>query len=251
MDNRISLHDPIKRTEEAGSEDFAVESEVTQNYDEEYGRRDSKGADDLLVLEHALLRHPLHREILYKILAFCENRKSLEEIEAEIASYPEFGQATQNQYHLINVLERSGGLVRLEFDEEGNEVREARKEGLSDDEIDDLIACYAFETTACGNQIVAQHTPLKRMIELLDIHPERKSTYIEVLERCNDHPCTYKELEGLLKGRFVLRTGHGDSHQPIQPSVFLDKLEKAAGVAWDDGWQLTRWGKEILDELKK
>lgn len=203
----------------------------------------------LRVLEDAVCRQSLHREIEYKILRFCEERRDLRVIEEEVAGYPEFAHAVQSQYHMICALEDAGGLRRIELDENGVEVAPEQKEGLTEDEVDDLVASYSFETTEVGRAFVEQHAPRARLIELLDLVPARRDTYVEVLEYCRE-PRSYHDFESLLAGRDILRIGPNGTHEAIQPSVFLDKLERAGAIVWDGGWKLTEGGEEYLRELQ-
>ncbi len=201
-------------------------------------------------LEDAVCRQSLHREIEYKILQFCEERRDLHVIEEEVAGYPEFAHAVQSQYHLICALEDAGGMRRIELDENGAEVSSERKAGLTEDEVDDLVASYSFETTEVGRAFVAQHAPRARLIELLDLVPARRETYVEVLEFCRE-PRGYHDIETLLAGRDILRFGPDGTEETIQPSVFLDKLERAGAIVWDGGWRLTEGGEDYLRELQE
>ena len=203
-------------------------------------------------LERAVTRHPLHREILYRTLAFCERRRELTAIETEIASYPEFRRAVQDQYHLIQTLEHAGGLTRTPLDAEGVDVTPERLAGLTQDEADDLIATYAFATTDAGRAFVERHAPKARLVELMGLVPERKDTYVELMAFIEEEPRTYADICALLKDRPALvRTTPDGELQTMQPSVFLDKLEEAGGVEWSDGWVLTDEGRQFLDELDR
>ena len=199
----------------------------------------------------AVTRNPLQRELFYKVLAFCQESKPLRDIEQMVAALPGFAATSSNAYHFIAVLEKAGGLERFELDEEGDVVDDERKAGLTEDEIDDLVAEYAFMTTPAGEAVVEQHTPRARLIELLNLVPERKDTYVELLEFLSEEPRTYNEVCQLLDGRDVL--WHLDSKgnpERMQPSVFLDKLNEAAAIEWHQGWQLSEEGRAYLDELK-
>ena len=200
-------------------------------------------------LTAAVARQPLQREILYKVLVYCQESRGLQEIEHEVTTYAAFKHAANNPYHFIEVLENAGGLERFELDDEGEVVTPERKEGLTDDEIDDLVASYAFMTTPVGMAVVEQHTPRARIIELLNLVPERKDAYIELLEFCSEEPRTYNEVSQLFKGRDVLVRLVDGEPQTMQPSVFIDKLEAAGGIEWRDGWVLTEEGKSYLAEL--
>ncbi len=199
----------------------------------------------------AVTRNPLQRELFYKVLSFCQESKPLREIEQMVMALPGFERTSANAYHFIAVMENAGGLERFELDDEGDVVDDARKAGLTEDEIDDLVAEYAFMTTPAGQAVVEQHTPRARIIELLGLVPERRDTYIELMEFLAEEPRTYNEVTQLLDGRDVL--WHLDSKgnpKLMQPSVFLDKLHDAAAIEWHQGWQLSEEGHAYLDELK-
>ena len=199
----------------------------------------------------AVTRNPLQRELFYKVLSFCQESKPLREIEQMVMALPGFERTSANAYHFIAVMENAGGLERFELDDEGDVVDDARKAGLTEDEIDDLVAEYAFMTTPAGQAVVEQHTPRARIIELLGLVPERRDTYIELMEFLAEEPRTYNEVTQLLDGRDVL--WHLDSKgnpELMQPSVFLDKLHSAAAIEWHQGWQLSEEGRACLDELK-
>ena len=199
----------------------------------------------------AVTRNPLQRELFYKVLSFCQESKPLREIEQMVMALPGFERTSANDYHFIAVMENAGGLERFELDDEGDVVDDARKAGLTEDEIDDLVAEYAFMTTPAGQAVVEQHTPRARIIELLGLVPERRDTYIELMEFLAEEPRTYNEVTQLLDGRDVL--WHLDSKgnpELMQPSVFLDKLHDAAAIEWQQGWQLSEEGRAYLDELK-
>lgn len=199
----------------------------------------------------AVTRNPLQRELFYKVLSFCQESKPLREIEQMVMALPGFARTSANAYHFIAVMENAGGLERFELDDEGDVVDDARKAGLTEDEIDDLVAEYAFMTTPAGQAVVEQHTPRARIIELLGLVPERRDTYIELMEFLAEEPRTYNEVTQLLDGRDVL--WHLDSKgnpELMQPSVFLDKLHDAAAIEWQQGWQLSEEGRAYLDELK-
>ena len=199
----------------------------------------------------AVTRNPLQRELFYKVLSFCQESKPLREIEQMVMALPGFERTSANAYHFIAVMENAGGLERFELDDEGDVVDDARKAGLTEDEIDDLVAEYAFMTTPAGQAVVEQHTPRARIIELLGLVPERRDTYIELMEFLAEEPRTYNEVTQLLDGRDVL--WHLDSKgnpELMQPSVFLDKLHDAAAIEWQQGWKLSEEGRAYLDELK-
>lgn len=203
----------------------------------------------LAVLTEAVVKHPLNREILYKILAFCQEERALRVIEEQVASYPEFEHATQNQYHMVSNLAKVHGLRLVERDIDGNEILPEQKSGLTEDEVDDLVFSLNYVTTDVGVRFVEIHRPKARIIELLDLDPARSETYVDVLRFVSEQPRRYDDIKRLLEGHPALETVIDGNRLTMQPSVFVDKLERNGALVWDKGWRLTEEGKEYLKEL--
>lgn len=206
--------------------------------------------EKLAALNMVVMRHPLNREVLYKALAFCAEERPLREAEDYIASIPQFEMSTQNQFYMLTSLVRAYGLEMIERDEAGNRVLPEQKEGLSEDEVDDLVAAYSFKTTEVGDYFVEYNRPSARLVDLLHLAPERAETYIELLEFVDVDARSYPEIEALLSGRPVLEIIIDGNRETMQPSVFVDKLERAGALVWKEGWTLTEEGREFLEDLK-
>lgn len=200
------------------------------------------------VLEEVVRRQSLHREILYKVLVYCQEWRMLSVIEKAIASYPEFGQATQSPYHFISVLAKAGGLDRRYRDAEGAPIDPGLWEGMGEDERDDLIADEEYRTTDIGRAFVVQHAPHARLVELMQNEPQRAASYRDLLVFCANEPRTYRDVESLLCGRDVLVRDVDGHREPMQPSVLVDRLQRAAGLVWEKGWRTTEEGKEFLQD---
>lgn len=207
--------------------------------------------EKLAILNKTVMRHPLNREILYKALAFCAEERPLREAEDFIAALPQFSLATQNQYAMLKTLVKAYGLCLIERDAEGAEVLPAQKEGLTEDEVDDLVVSVAFKTTEVGAYFVEYNKPSARLVDLLNLDPARTDTYREVLEFVGEAPRPYSQIETLLAGRPALQTVIDGRAETMQPSVFVDKLERAGALVWKDGWTLTEEGREFLRDLKE
>lgn len=202
-------------------------------------------------LRTTILHNPRVREIEYQVLGLCQHLRSLRELEQLIAAMPEFKACGQNQYRILVYLEEAGGLDRFEIDDAGTVITEEMTAGLTEDEIDDLIADYAFLTTEVGRAVCEDMKPENRMADLMKIMPARTATYCEVLEFCQQ-PRTFKEIDALLRGRDILKAGtlNPMTNIPLQPSVFIDNLERAGGIVWDGAWKLTEGGRKYLEVLK-
>ena len=199
-------------------------------------------------LDYAVTRQSLNRDILYNVLGFCTIEHPLNEVEQFIMARPDFAHATLSPYHLIQVLVKHHGLIAIDRDEEGLEVTLERKEGLTEDEIDDLVVVTDYLTTAVGETFHTQHLPEARIAELMADEPSRKETYLELLAFCDEAPRTYMEVTNLLDGREVLKFRNDGTPENIQPSVLLDRLQRAGAVQWDNSWKTTEEGKAYLQK---
>jgi hypothetical protein len=198
-----------------------------------------------------LVQNNIHRDILYRILQYCNTERCLLFILEElILESPEFSTATQPPYFLIRWLVDSGGLDEFEVDEDGTDVTPERKEGLSEYEIDDLVYSFAYETNEVGRLILEQFDPRVRLTQLLGFRPDRLDTYLDVLEFLSEKH-SYSEVDALLRGRPVLLDNRDTSDRPMQPSVFIDKLAACGGITWNEGWLITDEGREILNTVRR
>lgn len=241
-----SIPEPIEETTENDlldpvENDVSVVEEipVELTYDQKYDK-----------LGMAVTKHSLNRDPMYQALRYCFEEKPLREVEDYIASLPSFARSTMNQYYMLQVLVRAYGMEMIERDIDGNQVTPEQKEGLSEDEIDDLVYAFSFQTTDIGRDFVEQNSAHSRLAALINYKPERKDTYIELLEFIAEQPRSYDEVKELLAGRPILEVVIDGTHETMQPSVFVDKLDRAGAIAWDKGWNLTEEGREFLEELK-
>jgi hypothetical protein len=228
---------PVSATTEAEEQLEPVDPQAILNQQVEQVRR-------------TVLINPRFSEIHYHILEFCQEQQLLRDIEAMIATLPQFLSSDQTQYRLISFLETAEGLQRIELDENLNTVTADIKEGLSEDEIDDLVCDYAFITTEAGRVIVQEMQPEKRMKNLMELFPQRAQTYCEVLEYCQE-PRSWKDIDKLLEGREVLKSGSLNTmtNNPLKPTVFIDRLESSGGLIWEkgEGWKITADGRRFLE----
>lgn len=192
---------------------------------------------------------PLIREVDYKTLLFCETRRNLSDIEEAMASFPEFKGATRDQFALVTELVDHYGLAFFELDAEGRVVTEADKDGLTENEVDDLVVGFAYETTEVGRAVAERLDPHRRFAELVEAAPEREPLYRALLNLLRVKR-TFAEVDSYVRGSegamVLAQAGVGG----MQPSVFVDKLERAGVLFYDGGWQATEAGIEVLDGVR-
>lgn len=197
---------------------------------------------------HLVNAAPLHREIYVKLLGFCTQRRTLGEAEDEVGGYPEFPQAALSNYRLVRNLVDAGALDWIELDADGEPLAEERKAGLSPDEADDLVADFAVETSEAGAAVAERMRPERRFEELLDREPQRSGALLDVLTFCQEPHSLGQIADFLEQGGFLdnLRAATG---QPLQPSFFVDMLERAGVIEWQGSWRITAGGRFALEQL--
>ena len=178
---------------------------------------------------------PLIRELDYQILVSCAERVGLSELEKRIASWPAFKAATRDQHALITELVNHHGLELFELDEAGKVVREADKAGLTENEVDDLVAGFAYRITAVGKE---------RFRALLDDAPARRDAYLSIVGFLRDKH-SFADVDVFLRGQAVAGLSREAGDGGVQPSVFVDKLERAGALFYDGGWQATEAGLKV------
>ncbi len=222
--------------EEAVNRDVAVKKEQGKmTFDE-------KVADLMRFVQF----EPLIREIDYKVLAYCFERRGLSDIEEHIAGLPEFKSATRDQYSLITELVRHHGLAFYELDVSGCVVTEEDKAGLTENEVDDLVAGFAYRTTDVGREVAARLDPRRRLAELLEAAPRRRDAYLALLEFVREKR-SFAEIDSFMRACGVAELSRAAGDGGVQPSVFVDKLERAGAISYDGGWQATDAALEALE----
>lgn len=194
---------------------------------------------------------PIASELLRKTLSLCLERQPYTRVEQSITEFPEYPTSAVTPYQVINALIQSRGLRKIALDAHGDEVTPARTSNLTPDEIDDLIDSFELETTSIGKTVEEDLSPRRRMSECLEQFPDRRSVFGELLSFIEQSPCTYKEIEEHFLGRdfHEIASLNPQKNSAIKPSVFIDQMEKAGGIVWDNGWKLTPEGAQLLESL--
>lgn len=189
------------------------------------------------------------REVLYKILVHCATAREFSEVEDFAAAQDEFvySHIIQTPFTLVQMLLRAGGLEQTPLDEAGNPIEESRLEGLSDDEVDDLIATYRLSTTEAGVRAAELLSPEKRLQSQIWQKPHRAETFCKVLGFCRT-PRKFPEIQDYFKSEPGLVLDKVQANHTLSPDFYVDRLEKAGGLVWRGAWVTTEAGVRVLAE---
>ncbi|MCD8316076.1 MAG: hypothetical protein LUB61_01530 [Eggerthellaceae bacterium] len=192
------------------------------------------------------------REALYKTLVFCQEPREFGEVENYIADTDEFkySHIIQSPYTMIQMLTRAYGLEQIPLDADGNVITDEQTEGLSQDEIDDLISTYEVETTEAGRAVINIMDPKKRFASQLAQKPHRAETFYRLMEFC-EVPRKFPEIQEFFKNTPGLAIDTVQVHHKLSPDFYVDKLDKAGILVWQKAWILTDAGKEALNDWRE
>ncbi len=197
-----------------------------------------------------LLRHnPSFRRIFLRILDRCSGTTvRLDELERFTEAQPGYGRLRQPPYFPIRWLSDTGALEERYLDAEGGEYSAADLADLDEDAFDELVAAFAYRSTDAGLLAASRFAPARKLSVLLANEQDRADVYLDVL-RFVCEKRTFAQIETFLRGHSLFEeVSRGDT--PLQPSLFVDKLESAGAVAFDKGWLITPEGKEALNTIE-
>lgn len=186
---------------------------------------DARGKSEAQNLERAtakLLRRitaePAYKAVLYKILVYCDPARSCADVERTILSFPEMKNALPSPQTLLSWLVESGGIEQVTADK------------------NEPVWC----TTAAGRNVVGMESGENRLGRLLARETVYHDTYLQILQFCV-LPKSRKEIESALEGNPVLE------HPKVYASFFIEALEEAGGLEWNEKWETTQAGRDFLD----
>jgi len=198
-------------------------------------------------------RRASFHNILYGLLLFCVQERSYEEAELHAQTFAEFEANFQSPRRYLMLLQRTGALEEIPYDEKGklvtDELRErALEDGLEPDCLDTLAADWRVQTTDVGKEVIRLASPYLRLQALFAENPSRSQTYLKVLNFCVQ-PCQMTQIaEGLKDDPGLEHNEKGIAG--MQPSAYVSKLNQAGGLDWKGGWVVTKGGKKIAETLQ-
>jgi len=161
---------------------------------------------------------PAYRLILHRLLAFCSEPKSVQEIQDEMMYYPEMRTAAHTPKMLLKWMIEAGAIVR-------------HSDGSQETTL--------WQTTEAGLDAIAANDPAERLRRLLEEEPAYVDIFKKILEFCSIER-SMPEIEYLL-------IAHPRLQSPkVYPSYLVDRLEFAGAIEWIGKWRVTETGKGIL-----
>ncbi len=178
-----------------------------------------------------------NKSMLLDILRYCDGvAPLLRDMEAELDAEARESGATQPVPVLVDWLVRAGALEAQEIDESGAAIDEACCEGLTDDEIDDLIFDTAYRATEAGMKAIQHFDPDRATREVIEEDLQLSCAYQGLIEFLSTRR-SLGEISRYLDDAWNIGL-HKDGG--IAASTLVDRLKNAGRIKWDDGWIAVR-----------
>ena len=160
---------------------------------------------------------PAYRLVLQRLLAFCYEPRSSQEIHDELMYYYEMRNAAHTPKMLLGWMIEVGAV--------------ARHTGENAD-------FAQWVTTEAGIDAIAGRDPAERLRRLMEEEPTYSDVFKMILEFCSEER-SLSEIEYLLLPHPALKAPH------VYPSYLVDRLEFAGALEWTGKWLTTETGKAI------
>lgn len=196
------------------------ETEIKENFEQRDHSDDLETATNV-VLER-IADEPAYENVLYKILKYCETTHTETDLEQAILSFPEMKNSMHSPQILLSWLEDAGGIERI--------VQEQ----------DEPI----WRITPAGQNAANILSEDNRLRKLFAEESRYHDIFVQVLEGCSS-PKSRMDIEDMLEGNPILEK------PKVYPSFFIEMLEKAGGLVWDEKWKTTQAGKDFLKSLNQ
>ena len=188
------------------------------------------------------------REILYKMLVFCEGQRSYEELERFVLESDEYvySHILQSPDALMTMLVKHHGLAKDAADVDGKRIDADQLAVLDEDAADDLVATYLFVATEAGRAAASLISPEARLNAQLAHDPRRVDTFYAILGFCAQSTRTFPEIKDYYESHDEFSKETAVDAQQLAADFYVDKLEHAGMLVWKGHWEVTEAGRRAL-----
>ncbi len=185
------------------------------------------------------------RKLFLETLAFCEEPKTIDEVNDFVAKLQEASPSVYSPANLCSFLEQAGALRRQDAQGVPASELDTSPELVVEDGVEYLRPTSAPQTfwvrTDAGTAALAGDDPASRLAALLEEDAYYIDVYAKILEICSaEEGAGIAELEEKVDGDPLLQ----EPRYYVQR--FLNKLEECDAIAWRTTWHTTKTGADFL-----
>lgn len=196
------------------------------------------------IIEH----NPMLKKPLLTLLTAAESHAYVNRLGLETRALEAWSdQYTQSPSVSIDILVRNGALVeRILVDGEPYDGV------LEDLQLDDNVAEGAvvesrLSITDEGRVLIAAYAPATTLQALITDKPHYRDVFETILHACNTEAgCSCADLERTLSTMPQLQPNPATQQTAVYPQYFIDALESAGGIIWNNSWHTTDTGKTVI-----
>ena len=155
----------------------------------------------------------------------------LTDVESFILARPECKNALEAPYFMIIDLVKQGALEMLELAEDGHAIGPEEKDGLDENELDDLIVDFAFEDTELGRAAADETVPQVRFAKMVGASDALDRGCRAIMRVMKTHKLNALKISELVAKGEIPELDCGET--PV--GVMLEMMEKSGVIIWDKG----------------
>ena len=191
-----------------------------------------------------------HQKVLMSVLELCEKPTSSNEIDEKITDLQQYHHSVYTPLTFCNLLERAGAIIKT--DAEGTSLEDLVQEPLKivKDGVEYWIVAPSPEIywamSEDGRNYYDAYKPIEQIKHVYEEEPQYAEIFTTVLNMC--------KASG---GAQVKTIGDVVDDDPIvqKPKryamYFIDKLERAGALDWQNAWVITDAGLSFLEDQEK
>lgn len=197
-----------------------------------------------------LIKHnPLLKKPLLTLLSLAEREPNADRRALETAALAVWQDSfSQSPAVSVDILVRHGALTEQVF-VNGEPYDDTLQDLQLDENVaDDAQAEARITLTDAGRELLAAFAPEVTLASLLNERPQYREAFLTVLRACSSAAgCSRADLEAALTSRPELAPDPSTGRARVYPQFFIDALESAGGIAWQNAWHTTTAGASLIE----
>lgn len=192
--------------------------------------------------------NPLLKKPILIILTLCEEASPAKRIDIENKACDALADAfaRQTPATVVDILIRNEALSE-EIHINGKPYEGTLQDAQTDVAVDEDATIEQYlSITDTGKALLHEYAGSNQLQKLLADRPEYASVFITMLKACDQREgCSRAQLEASINHLSELSPDSMGT-QKVYPQYFIDSLETAGGITWQNSWFITEAGRAVM-----
>lgn len=196
------------------------------------------------IIEH----NPMLKKPLLALLTAAEPHAYVNRLELEARALETWSnQYTQSPSVSIDILVRNEALIEQIIVDGGPYNGTLEDLQLDDNVTEDAVIESRISITDEGRALITAYAPATTLQALITNKPHYHNVFETILHACNvEAGCSCADLEQTLSTMPQLQPNPSTQQTAVYPQYFIDALESAGGIFWNNSWHTTDTGKTVI-----